>query len=162
MSPSRRGAARPARSGGWVGRLARRARRPQVALLALLVLLVVGYAVRAAQSTHQPDRSTVSTAPAPLDPSQHAVALSSLPAQARHTVALIRAGGPFPYARDGAVFRNAEHQLPAQRSGYYHEYTVPTPGESDRGARRIIAGIGGEYFYTGDHYASFVQVDVSR
>lgn len=132
-------------------------------MLALLLLLVVGYAVRAAQpSDHHPDPSTVSTAPASLDPSVRAVALSSLPSQAQHTVALIRAGGPFPYARDGIVFRNAEHELPAQRSGYYHEYTVPTPGESDRGARRIIAGIGGEYFYTADHYASFVRVDVSR
>ncbi len=160
MSPRRRAAPRPA---GRVGQLARRARRPQVALLALLLLLVVGYAVRAAQqSDHHPDQSTVSTAPATLDPSVHAVALSSLPSQAQHTVALVRAGGPFPYARDGIVFRNAEHQLPAQRSGYYHEYTVPTPGEADRGARRIIAGIGGEYYYTADHYASFVRVDVTR
>jgi ribonuclease T1 len=132
-------------------------------LLALLLLLGIGYAVRAAQRPdHQPDRSTVSTAPAALAPSAHATALSSLPGAAARTVALIRAGGPFPYDQDGVVFRNAEHRLPAERSGYYHEYTVPTPGESDRGARRIIVGIGNEYYYTGDHYDSFVRVDVSR
>jgi ribonuclease T1 len=160
VPPRRR--ASSARTGGWFGRLARRARRPQVALLALLLLLIVGYAVRAAQPSGHPDQSTVSTAPASLGPSVHAVALSSLPGPAQHTVALIRAGGPFPYSRDGIVFRNAEHELPAERSGYYHEYTVPTPGESDRGARRIIAGIGGEYFYTANHYASFVRIDPSR
>ena len=132
-------------------------------MLALLLLLVIGYAVRATQqSGNHPDRSTVSTVPAPLDPSSAVVALSSLPAAARHTVALIQAGGPFPYARDGVVFRNAEHHLPAHPTGYYHEYTVATPGETDRGARRIIVGIGDEYYYTADHYASFVRVDVSR
>jgi ribonuclease T1 len=132
-------------------------------LLALLLLLVIGYAVRAAeQSDRQPDRSTVSTAPAALAPSAQATALSALPSAAARTVALIKAGGPFPYAQDGVVFRNAEHRLPARASGYYHEYTVPTPGESDRGARRIIVGLGNEYYYTGDHYDSFVRVDVSR
>jgi ribonuclease T1 len=145
-----------------LSRLARRARRPQVALVALLALLAIGYAVRASQPARHPDQSTVSTAPARLDSSAHATALTSLPTQAQHTVALIEAGGPFPYARDGVVFANAEHHLPAHPSGYYHEYTVPTPGESDRGARRIIVGIGGEYYYTDDHYDSFVRVDVSR
>ena len=132
-------------------------------MLALLLLLVIGYTVRAAQQApSHPDRSTVSTAPAPLDPSLAAVALSSLPAPARHAVTLIESGGPFPYTRDGVVFRNAEHHLPAREVGYYHEYTVLTPGEADRGARRIIVGTGGEYYYTADHYASFVRVDVSR
>ena len=133
-----------------------------MALIALLVLLAAGYAVRAAQETHHPDRSTVSSAPTHLAPAQNAVALSSLSAQARHTVALIQVGGPFPYARDGIVFENAEHHLPRHASGYYHEYTVPTPGESDRGARRIIVGLGGEYYYTADHYESFRRVDLSR
>jgi ribonuclease T1 len=32
---------------------------------------------------------------------------------------------------------------------------VITPGESDRGARRIVVGTGGEKYYTADHYASF-------
>ncbi|UQX87504.1 hypothetical protein M6D93_14500 [Jatrophihabitans telluris] len=91
-----------------------------------------------------------------------AVALSGLPAQASTTVRLILRGGPFPYSRDGVVFDNAERLLAPHPHGYYHEYTVPTPGESDRGARRIITGRGGEYYYTGDHYASFVSVDITR
>lgn len=73
-------------------------------------------------------------------------------------VSLIDAGGPFEYERDGIVFKNAERRLPAHDRGYYHEYTVPTPGARNRGARRIIAGGGGELFYTNDHYRSFVQI----
>jgi ribonuclease T1 len=90
------------------------------------------------------------------------VALGSLPSQATDTYDLIQQGGPYPYSQDGTVFQNREGLLPACSSGYYHEYTVATPGSSDRGARRIIAGSGGEYFYTGDHYASFQLIDVSR
>lgn len=89
-------------------------------------------------------------------------ALSSLPAEATDTVRLVRRGGPFPYSQDGVVFGNREGVLPARSSGYYHEYTVQTPGSSDRGARRIVTGSQGEYYYTGDHYGSFVVVDVSR
>jgi ribonuclease T1 len=80
---------------------------------------------------------------------------AELPPEARETLALIRAGGPFPYARDGAVFGNRERLLPKRERGYYREYTVKTPGARDRGARRIIAGRGGEYYYTDDHYRSF-------
>ncbi|RLK55484.1 ribonuclease domain-containing protein [Actinokineospora cianjurensis] len=83
------------------------------------------------------------------------VALSSLPSQATDTYRLIRSGGPFPYPQDGVVFQNRERILPACSTGYYHEYTVKTPGSSTRGARRIVTGNGGEYFYTSDHYASF-------
>jgi ribonuclease T1 len=81
-----------------------------------------------------------------------------LPQQARQTLALIARGGPFPYRQDGQVFQNRERRLPRHASGYYHEYTVETPGSDDRGARRIITGAGGEIFYTADHYASFAQV----
>jgi len=81
-----------------------------------------------------------------------------LPPQGRQTLALIAQGGPFPYRQDGQVFQNRERRLPRQPSGYYHEYTVETPGSDDRGARRIITGAAGEIFYTDDHYASFVQV----
>jgi ribonuclease T1 len=88
------------------------------------------------------------------------VALSALPVEARQTIALIQAGGPFPYSRDGVVFRNAEGLLPKEPSGYYHEYTVPTPGEPDRGARRIITGADGEFYYTADHYESFQRVEM--
>jgi ribonuclease T1 len=81
-----------------------------------------------------------------------------LPPQARQAVALIRAGGPFPYARDGVVFGNRERQLPGRKRGYYHEYTVKTPGQRDRGARRIVAGEGGELYYSDDHYRTFRRV----
>jgi ribonuclease T1 len=86
------------------------------------------------------------------------VALSQLPPEAKQTVALIRAGGPFRYDRDGVVFENREGLLPAESSGYYHEYTVPTPGASDRGARRIIEGSGGELYWTDDHYRTFERI----
>ena len=96
-----------------------------------------------------------STSPA----SSASVAASSLPAEARQTLALIERGGPFPYDRDGVVFENREGLLPDHDSGYYHEYTVPTPGSPDRGARRIIAGSAGELYYTDDHYRSFERID---
>ena len=83
---------------------------------------------------------------------------SQLPAEGRRTLALIRQGGPFPYERDGANFGNFERILPRKSRGYYKEYTIPTPGESDRGARRIVAGKGGEKYYTPDHYESFTFI----
>ena len=102
------------------------------------------------------------SAPAGTDPESGLpmVALATLPVEARRTVALIDRGGPFPYgAKDGAVFRNRERLLPARPNGFYREYTVPTPGEDDRGPRRIVTGDGGnQLFYTADHYASFVRV----
>ena len=86
------------------------------------------------------------------------IRVEELPREARETLALIRQGGPFPYQRDGIVFGNRERRLPVQSSGYYREYTVPTPGARDRGARRIIAGGSGEYYYTGDHYNTFRRI----
>ncbi|MEU9285164.1 ribonuclease domain-containing protein [Streptomyces sp. NPDC048275] len=86
------------------------------------------------------------------------VTAARLPAEARETLALIDKGGPFPYARDGAVFGNFERLLPKHPRGYYREYTVKTPGERDRGARRIVTGQGGEIYYTDDHYNSFRAV----
>jgi ribonuclease T1 len=85
-------------------------------------------------------------------------AVAELPGEARETIALIRTGGPFPYPRDGAVFGNFEKLLPARARGYYLEYTVRTPGAKDRGARRIVAGKGGELYYTDDHYQSFRSI----
>ena len=82
----------------------------------------------------------------------------ALPVEARETLARIKAGGPFPYQRDGAVFGNREGLLPKRSRGYYREYTVKTPGAKDRGARRIVAGRGGEYYYTTDHYRSFQRI----
>jgi ribonuclease T1 len=86
------------------------------------------------------------------------VSLETLPPQVRETLRLIRAGGPFPYARDGVSFGNFEKRLPIERPHFYREYTVPTPGARDRGARRVIAGREGEFFYTDDHYSTFRRI----
>jgi ribonuclease T1 len=88
------------------------------------------------------------------------ICYGDLPSQAYDTLDLIASGGPFPYSQDGVVFRNQEHVLPSRASGYYHEYTVKTPGSSTRGARRIVTGQ--EYqedYYTSDHYATFDLID---
>ena len=94
---------------------------------------------------------------------QAQVALSSLPKEAQQTQRLIRAGGPFPYTKDGTVFGNRERLLPRRERGFYREYTVRTPQSRDRGARRIVCG--GRQptepetcFYTDDHYASFKRI----
>lgn len=86
------------------------------------------------------------------------IARDDLPPEALMTIDLIDRGGPFPYRQDGAVFQNRERLLPRQPQGYYHEYTVETPGESDRGARRIVTGENGEMYYTDDHYVSFRRI----
>jgi ribonuclease T1 len=86
------------------------------------------------------------------------VAVADLPKEARDTLKLIDAGGPYPYSRDGVVFGNFEKILPKKDRGYYHEYTVKTPGEKDRGARRIVTGNAGERYYTDDHYESFRRI----
>ena len=91
-----------------------------------------------------------------------AVAVADLPPEARQTLALIKRGGPFPYPKDGVVFGNYERILPKQARGYYHEFTVKTPGVRNRGAQRLI--VGGtlvepqEFFYTADHYATFMRI----
>jgi guanyl-specific ribonuclease Sa len=120
-------------------------------LLAVLTVLGLTTAAPAAQVAQ----------PACGDTSSYdVVPLSGLPSQAADTEELIERGGPFPYPQDGTVFSNREDLLPDCSSGYYHEYTVKTPGSSDRGARRIVTGQGGEHFYTGDHYASFDLIDL--
>ena len=86
------------------------------------------------------------------------IAVAQLPAEARETLRLIGKGGPYPYERDGIVFGNFEKRLPIRERGYYREYTVPTPGVRTRGARRIVAGRGGEHYYTDDHYNSFRRI----
>ncbi|WJV50067.1 ribonuclease domain-containing protein [Streptomyces flavofungini] len=86
------------------------------------------------------------------------VEAARLPAEARRTLRLIDAGGPFPYEKDGSVFGNFEGELPRHARGYYREYTVPTPGARNRGARRIVTGREHETYYTDDHYASFKAV----
>jgi ribonuclease T1 len=90
------------------------------------------------------------------------VRLAELPRQGQETYELIRQGGPFPYDKDGTVFGNRERLLPAEKRGYYREYTVKTPGSRDRGARRIVCGGPSRAphacFYTADHYASFRKI----
>jgi ribonuclease T1 len=98
-------------------------------------------------------------APAAHNPSGlPAIPESELPAEGRRVLELIRAGGPYRYSQDDQVFGNFERILPRRDRGYYREYTVPTPGESDRGARRIVAGDNGEKYYTDDHYESFTFI----
>jgi ribonuclease T1 len=91
------------------------------------------------------------------------ITVSQLPAQGQAMMTLIYQGGPFKYDKDGTVFGNRERLLPAQQRGYYREYTVQTPGERSRGARRLVCGgqrpaAPDACFYTDDHYASFRQV----
>lgn len=90
------------------------------------------------------------------------IALASLPVEAQTVHALIRRGGPFPHAKDGTVFFNREGLLPRRARGHYREYTVPTPGARDRGARRIVVGgdprSSADFWYTDDHYRSFRRI----
>jgi ribonuclease T1 len=86
------------------------------------------------------------------------IAYGQLPSQARDVILLIAHNGPFKYTQDGVVFQNRETLLPRKAAGYYHEYTVQTPGSPDRGARRLITGAQNEMYYTDDHYASFRRV----
>ena len=86
------------------------------------------------------------------------VELAQLPREARQTLAAIKRGGPFAFERDGVVFGNYERHLPPRERGYYREYTVPTPGQRSRGARRIVAGGPAEYYYSDDHYRSFKRI----
>lgn len=145
------------------------------AVLALVVLgLLLLWGSTGNETTDPPVGGTTSstaTAPTPGGGSTRArggtdpesglplVALASLPREAQQTVRLVDRGGPFPYDRDGVTFGNRERLLPIKPSGYYREYTVPTPGEDDRGARRIVAGDDGRKLYwTDDHYDSFSRV----
>ena len=120
--------------------------------IALRVLFVVALALGASSGAWARDNAAE-----PRD-----VALSTLPHEASDVLARIRAGGPFPYERDGVTFGNRERLLPSKRRGFYHEYTVPTPGASNRGARRIICGgprrTPDVCYYTDDHYASFRRI----
>jgi ribonuclease T1 len=124
-----------------------------VAVLVFAVLAVAGYCSRL--STVDKPAGPVAATPASGLPT---VRLDQLPPEAAQTLALIDKGGPFPYDRDGITFANQERLLPQRPNGYYKEYTVPTPGSRDRGARRLVVGKEGDVYYTDDHYASFRQV----
>ena len=140
-------------------------RRLTVALVGLVALVVVGWFVKDNTSGSAPSPSQTSTSVAVPGAASglDVEALSKLPAEAAATWKLIEAKGPFPYPRnDGVTFENREKRLPQQKSGYYKEYTVPTPGSPDRGGRRLVTGAEKEVFYTGDHYSTFVVVDVTK
>ncbi|MFH8337562.1 ribonuclease domain-containing protein [Streptomyces sp. AM6-12] len=120
------------------------------AATAVLSALLVGGTVSATTA----NASVVSAA------SVGSICHSALPPQADDTLDLIAEGGPFPYSQDGTVFSNREGVLPSESSGYYHEYTVVTPGASTRGARRIVTGERSqEDYYTSDHYETFDLID---
>jgi ribonuclease T1 len=138
-------------------------RRISAALIGLLVLVIIGWVGRheladpaAGPPTDNRPAAVASAAGLPVQ------SLSQLPLQVGQEWQLIQHGGPFRYRQDGVVFGNRERHLPPRQSGYYHEYTVPTPGAHDRGARRLITGGAAELYYTGDHYVSFVVVDPQR
>ncbi|MEU3756246.1 ribonuclease domain-containing protein [Streptomyces olivoreticuli] len=146
-------------------RPAGRALRALTAFLAALPLLLLpacssgGHKDGKTTSTTSPARGTPGSPGAPAwAKGMRTITPDRLPAEARKTLELIDKGGPFPYDKDGTVFGNYENRLPKQARGYYHEYTVPTPGSRTRGARRIIAGNHAERYYTGDHYDTFEAV----
>ncbi|MEU2232991.1 ribonuclease domain-containing protein [Streptomyces vietnamensis] len=136
--------------------------RPLRVLLALVLAVFLAGCSSAGgggTGTAAPTRAATTAAAAPTGTSGlPTVRAAELPPEARKTLALIARGGPFPYAKDGAVFSNFERVLPRKERGYYHEYTVKTPGERDRGARRIVTGRSGETYYTDDHYETFREV----
>jgi guanyl-specific ribonuclease Sa len=145
-------------------------RKPGLLIAAIVVLLAGLWALHALQ--RPPAQQFAPTAATPYVPppatgpdaaGETGTRLPSfLPAEAARTIALIRRGGPFAHRQDGAVFGNREGHLPQRPRGYYHEYTVETPGARDRGARRIITGgtPPAEWYYSDDHYDSFRRFDV--
>lgn len=130
-------------------------------LLTLLVAVLAMFGLTTV-SAAAPANLTAITAQPPCGDttSYEKVPLADLPPEATDTVELIEQGGPYPYPEDGTVFQNRENLLPDCAESYYQEYTVETPGSPDRGARRIVTGEAGEHFYTEDHYASFVLIDL--
>ncbi len=130
--------------------------------VALLVSNIVGAGAGAGPATTTSAGCVLTSAepPGAIEAGLPVVPLCALPVGAATVAGAIQAGGPFGYPQDGSTFGNAEQRLPARQSGYYREYTVPTPGSADRGAWRLIAGSGGEFYFTPDHYENFVVVDV--
>ncbi|MDT0344041.1 ribonuclease domain-containing protein [Streptomyces litchfieldiae] len=126
------------------------------ALGALLTTLLIGGQATAATPT-----SPTPTSGAVVQPLAYGdICYSDLPTEAYDTLDLIEQGGPFPYPQDGGTFYNREGLLPSRPTGYYHEYTVETPGSDTRGARRIVTGDSyQEDYYTADHYESFDLID---
>ena len=132
-------------------------------LIAALTLVTATTFGSTAYAVLTPSQTTAYVVPTQSAAAIADCALSSLPSQASDTLELIHSGGPFPYPQDGTVFQNREGILPDESTGYYHEYTVKTPGSPDRGARRLIGGGAttdpAHVYYAADHYASFCEVD---
>lgn len=141
------------------------------------VLLLVVLAVAAllwGRHTPTPVATGPQTAPQAVTPTNpihdtapvasHASSLPGfLPPEAADTLRRIASGGPFEHRQDGVVFQNREGLLPREPEGYYHEYTVDTPGLDNRGTRRIITGGTPPqvYYYTDDHYRTFRAFEVN-
>jgi guanyl-specific ribonuclease Sa len=137
------------------------ARALRIVLLALAALMLFQWWSSRNEVTPEPvPTGAESSARAPSAPGYP----DFLPTEAIETLQAIENGGPFPYERDGVAFQNRERLLPERPRGYYREYTVPTPGENDRGARRIVTGGNPPevYYYTADHYRSFRKVEIRR
>lgn len=132
-----------------------------VAVLVVVGAMLWGRGATGPDAGPKGEPRTATSASASYDPDSGLpwVEVAALPAEAQRTLQLIDSGGPFPYpGKDGSTFGNFEGLLPNEPRGYYAEYTVPTPGSPDRGARRIIVGDGGECYWTADHYAHFERV----
>lgn len=131
-------------------------------LLPVLVVLALAVAVYVVPELSNGDSSTpvagTSSAQSSTVDGIPPISVDALPIEALDTIDLIDSGGPFPFDRDDLIFQNREALLPDQPNGYYREYTVITPGENHRGARRIVAGEQGELYYTADHYSSFSEI----
>ena len=127
-------------------------RRHLPLLLALAALAMLAWLLHPALAP-QPAGAPGSAATLPA----HAALPAFLPAEAAPVIRRIQRGEAFAHRQDGSVFGNRERRLPDRARGYYREYTVPTPGLSHRGARRIVTGGDPprEWYYTADHYDSF-------
>ena len=123
-----------------------------------LTLLLLALAGPVAAQRDQPRDAAPGATRESVQLSLADVGIKSLTPEARDTLKLIEKGGPYPYDRDGIVFGNFEKRLPLKERGYYTEYAVKTPGVTHRGARRIVAGKGGEKYYSDDHYKSFKRI----
>ena len=127
-----------------------------IAASGVVSLLLVVFGVE--RCTYTPPAATPHETSATPSSGLATMRAADLPSEGRAVLALIDKGGPFRYQQDNTVFANNEGLLPMRPAGYYHEYTVPTPGSPDRGARRLIAGKDGDIYYTADHYDTFRQV----
>lgn len=139
--------------------------------LVLVVVLLVGWMSWPRDAASPPSDARRESTPATLPPLEaprpgpvatDVASAASLPSEAFDTIRLVQRGGPYPHRQDGGVFGNREGHLPRRSRGWYREYTVDTPGRSNRGARRIVTGGNppSEWYYTDDHYDSFRRIDV--